>query len=173
MSTTVREPEKTKFTPAPEGLHRAVCVDVWDTWTEERPAQWGGGLVDKTRLIWQIDEINPEDGKPYGIAKKYTASLHEKANLRHDLESWRGRKFSEEELKGFDLDKVVGVCCQLQILHTTKKSVTYANIQSIMPLAKGQDKIVPSKDYVRKKDRKAEPGMDAEPIEDDDDSVPF
>ena len=45
-----------KFTPAPEGLHRAVCCDVWTIWTEERPAQWGGGLRDMTRLVWQIDQ---------------------------------------------------------------------------------------------------------------------
>ena len=87
MSTTVREPESKDFTPAPQGLHRAVCADVWPIWTVERPETWGGGLQDKTLLVWEIGEINPENGKPFAVAKRYTASLHEKANLRHDLES--------------------------------------------------------------------------------------
>lgn len=173
MTTTVREPESKDFTPAPQGLHQAVCVDVWDIWTEKRDEKWGGGIVDKTLLVWEIDEINPEDGRPFVVAKRYTASLHEKANLRHDLESWRGRAFTKDELKAFDLENVLGANCQINVVHNTKKDKTYANIASIVPLAKGQNRMVVSKEYIRKKDRKKD-GTQREPGQDDDqDSAPF
>jgi len=174
VSTTVKEPEQREFTPAPEGLHQAVCADVWPIWTEPRPEEWGGGLQDKTMLVWHIDEINPTDGKPYAVFKRYTASLHEKATLRHDLESWRGRKFSPEELKSFDLERLIGVNCQIQVLHKAgKNGKVYANAVSIVPAGKNQQKLVVAKDYERKKDRKPDT-PNAEPMEDESgDRVPF
>ena len=41
------------------------------------------------------------DGKPFLVRRRYTASLHEKSALRKDLESWRGRAFTNVELDGF------------------------------------------------------------------------
>jgi hypothetical protein len=147
---------------------------VWDVWTEERSAQWGGGLRDVIRLVWEIDELGA-DGQPFTVSQKYTASLHEKSRLRHDLESWRGRKFTTEELKGFDVENVLGANCQINVVHATKEGKTYANIASIVPQAKGQARMAVSKTYVRKKDRKEEtkgrePGQDEE---DDSAGPPF
>lgn len=152
MSVFVREPES-EFVPAPEGVYRAVCCDVWPVTTEEKPAAWGGGLRDVTRVVWEIEEINPKNGKPFSIGQKYTASLHEKAKLREHLESWRGKRFTTEELRKFDLEALIGVNCRLQILHTQKDGKTYANVNAIMPLGKTEQKIAVSKDYIRKKDR--------------------
>jgi hypothetical protein len=42
------------------------------------------------------------------IAKQFTLSLNEKANLRADLASWRGRDFTPEEIRGFDLKNILG-----------------------------------------------------------------
>jgi hypothetical protein len=183
MPTVVKEPEGKVWPLAPEGVHRAVCVDVHPVFTEDRPIQYGGGIVDRTRLVWQLEDVD-ENGVPYEVAQKVTASLHEKAKLRKLLESWRGRAFTPDELKGFDLDTVIGASCQLQLLHNvTKKdgkSKTYANIQAIMPLPKGSPKVVPAPGYVRKQDRAANPGQaqqssQHEPGFDDDEAmgVPF
>jgi hypothetical protein len=70
------------------------------------------------------------------ISKKYTLSLGEKANLRKDLQSWRGRSFSDDELAGFDLQSILGVNCMIQIIHTKKNDKVYANISVITPLLK-------------------------------------
>ena len=51
------------------------------------------------------------------IAKEYTVSLNEKANLRKDLESWRGKEIQPTELEGFDMTNLLGVQCTLQIMH--------------------------------------------------------
>jgi len=70
------------------------------------------------------------------IGKTYTVSLHENANLRGDLESWRGRPFTREELDGFDISKLLGVPCMVNVTHTDKNGKTYANIAAVTPLPK-------------------------------------
>jgi len=138
-----------EYTPAPEGLHAAVCVDVVDLGTVDGIY----GPKEKVRLYWQIEDLSPDDNKPFLLAKQYTKSLHEKSALRKDLETWRGRKFTQTELDAFDLEKLLGVSCQLQVVHAPKdEGGFYANVQAIVPLGKGMTAIR-AKDYVRKKDR--------------------
>ena len=45
---------------------------------------------------------------PMTINKSYTVSLHDKASLRKDLAAWRGKDFSDEEAKGFDVQYLEG-----------------------------------------------------------------
>ncbi len=154
---------KTDFVPAPEGLHQAVCVDVVDL--GEQPTVWGP--KHKVKLVWQIAQ-RMESGLPYLVSCRYTLSLHEKATLCQHLEAWRGRRFSDQELEMFDLEKLVGVNCQLQIIHNTKEDTTYANVQTIVP-AKGLTPIR-AENYVRERDRTEN---DNGYKTDDDDFVPF
>lgn len=178
--TTVREPEGKDFPLAPEGLHPAVCADVWEIWTEQQDERFGGGLVDKTRMIFQIDQTYKDektgDALRYEVAPMFTASLHEKANLRKFLKSWRGRDFTEEELKNFDLENVVSVNCQIQVIHNISgKGKKYANVAAIVPPRKGDEKLLVTSDFIRKKDRKKED--EGPPTEEEftatDDDVPF
>ncbi len=76
---------------------------------------------------------------PMTVNKEYTLSLSKKANLRRDLESWRGRQFTEDELKGFDVAKIVGQPCLLTITHKLSGAgKTYAAISSVTKPMKGQ-----------------------------------
>lgn len=177
MSTRVRRPEGKEFPLAPEGLHSAVCADVWDVWTEPQKEEFGGGDVDKTRLIWQLDKMDSE-GKPYEVAMMYTASLHEKAKLCQHLESWRGRAFTEEELNDFELENVIGVNCQLQIIHKiSARGKKYGVVQTIVPARKDDVQLRVTEDFIRHKDRKKDD--EKQPYEGDsnfqatDDDVPF
>jgi hypothetical protein len=119
---------------APAGMHRAVCVDVIDMGLKQ--TQWG----EKPKLVlrWQLP-LKAGDGSLHLVQKWYTKSLHEKAALRHDLESWRGREFTKEELKGFDVEKLIGINCQVLIVHkkSTDGQQTWANVQAITPAMKG------------------------------------
>ena len=176
----VKEPES-NFIPAPAGAHAAVCVDEIDLGYVANRFDPDADDVLTVRLVWQIAE-DMSDGKPFLIKKEYRASLHEKAGLRKDLESWRGRPFTEAEKAGFDLENVVGVPCMLNIIHKTgSKGGTFANIAAVMPLPKGMTKIAP-RDYVRVKDRPADHQeskprklQDQQPasMDIDDDDVPF
>jgi hypothetical protein len=135
------------FVPAPEGLHSAVCVDLVDLGMQDTP--WGERH--KVLLIWEV-ACCMEDGRPFTVRKRYTASLHEKSNLNKDLKAWRGRPFTAEELAGFDIEKILGAPCQVLVQHTEKDGSVYANVTAVMKAASGQ-KVVPSGQYVRVRDR--------------------
>jgi len=105
----------------------------------------------KVLVTWELpDETIEIDGAmmPRAISREYTLSLSTKANLRKDLEAWRCKKFDEAELKGFDLKNVLGKGCQLQVIHTSKGTDTYANISAIMGLPKGTKPNPPVNDLV-------------------------
>jgi hypothetical protein len=137
------------FVPAPEGMHSAVCVDALDLGEQETP--WGP--KHKVSLVWEI-AARMEDGKPFTVRKWYTASLNEKSNLYKDLCSWRGRDFTAEELKGFDIEKVVGAQCQVFVQHTQKDGQVRGNVRVVTKPA--GPKLTPSGHYVRVKDRQPE-----------------
>lgn len=167
------------FDPAPAGVHQGVCVDVIDLGVLDVTWQGKSKKQHKINVAWQITETR-EDGKPFLVFKRYTLSLSEKANLRKDLESWRGRAFTRDEEMGFDVESVIGANCLLNIQHNEVADKTYANVVSIMPLVKGMSKMAAA-DYVRKQDRPAdgtaeqhheEVGSQAPPTITDDD-IPF
>jgi hypothetical protein len=63
-------------------------------------------------------------------------SLNEKSTLYALLTSWRGKAFTPEELKRFDLGKIAGKPAFINVTHSVKGDRTYANLTSIMPLPK-------------------------------------
>jgi hypothetical protein len=147
------------FTPAPAGVHQAVCVDVIDLGMVESNFNGEKKVQHKLKIVWQLNETNEEAGRRFTTSKRYTASLHEKSSLRKDLQGWRGRPFTPEELRGFDLDNVLGANCQLNVVHAEREGSMFANVEAVMPLMKGMPKIAPE-NYVREQDRKPEPGTD-------------
>jgi hypothetical protein len=128
----------------------------------------------KINVAWQISELR-EDGKPFLVFKRYTLSLSEKATLRKDLESWRGKKFTRDEEMGFDVESIIGVNCLLNVTHNTVKDKVYANVASVTPLMKGMPTIN-AQGYVRKVDRTADDVPQTEPqppMDITEDDIPF
>lgn len=161
------------FAPAPLGVHSAVCCDVRDLGLLETTWQGETRTKHKILLSWQIAE-DRDDGKPWLCSKRYTLSLHEKSALRKDLESWRGRPFTEAELAGFDVETIIGVPCLLNITHRSVGDATYANVVGVTPLMKG---LVPMRvrEYVRWIDRAPTDTVHDEqpPIDITDSDIPF
>lgn len=173
MSYYIRE-EKKEFSRAPEGLHEAVCSRIVDLGLVDTPF----GKKHQLKFYWQIGEKEPETGRQFTVGRRYTNSFSPKAKLRQDLEVWRGRKFTPEELKGFDLETVIGKPCQVQIAHNVSaEGDTWANIQAIVPAAKGAVRLAVEDDYMgtppgRVETNGATPAAAAsEPT--DDDEIPF
>jgi len=71
---------------------------------------------------------------PLTISKSYTVSLHEKAGLRKDLAAWRGRDFTDEEAKGFDVSKLIGAYCMVNVTTSESNGKTYSNVAGLTPL---------------------------------------
>lgn len=131
------------FTPVPAGNHVGRCYRVIDLGTQTTEWQGKKRKARKVMIAFELfgedDEGIPlqmEDGRPFSISKRYTLSLSEKAILRADLESWRGRSFTDDELAGFDLKHLLGVYALVNVKHDTKDGKTYANIASLSPLPK-------------------------------------
>lgn len=145
MALTAKKTEGGDYTPVSQGLHQGVCFMLMDLGTQFN--EKFGKSAHKILIGWEIPDERIEiekDGQkknlPRAISKQYTLSLHEKAQLRKDLESWRGKAFSEPELDGFDLTKLLGQNCMVQVIHKTKDNKTYANVSNIVSMPKGMPK---------------------------------
>ena len=144
MPLTASAKSGSTSTPAPAGTHIARCVQVIDLGTQVDDGQFGRKIQPKLRLTWELPNelhvFKEENGEePFVVGKEYTLNLGDKSNLRKDLESWRGRPFTAEELEGFDVSKLLGAACMLNIIHKNKKdgSGVFANIAGISPMMKG------------------------------------
>ena len=146
MGLMAKAKGESTFTPVSEGLHPAICSGVVDL-----GMQPGSDMFPKPKrqVYLRFDCVDEQieyekDGKalsgPARCGATYTLSLGEKSKLRPLLESWRGKKFTDAELDGFDVSRLLGAPGQVQILHTHKNGNTYANVQTIVPFPKGVDK---------------------------------
>jgi hypothetical protein len=71
------------------------------------------------------------------IGKTYTLSLNERATLRGDLEAWRGRSFSKEELAGFDVANLLGKACMVTVTHAERGGRMRDNVSGVAGVPKG------------------------------------
>jgi hypothetical protein len=120
------------FENPPQGVHQAVCVDVVDMGDVENKQY--GKIQHKCRVVFQI-EAKMADGRPFIASRRFTVSLDERSALRPFLEMWRGKAFTPDELKGFELDNLIGANGMVQILHSTEGEQTYANITAVFSAA--------------------------------------
>jgi hypothetical protein len=136
------------FKPVPQGTHVAICNMVVDLGKQRR--EWQGQEkiqpqvfirweLPNERLEWTDKDGNKKEG-PMVIGQTYTVSLGDRANLRRDLEAWRGRAFTPEELAGFDIANLIGKPCMVTVTHTEKQGRTYANVASVSGIPKGMTK---------------------------------
>jgi len=148
MGLTAKVTGGTDLAPIEAGVHLAVCYGIYDLGTHHDDIY--GKDKHQIVILWEVPDTRIEverEGKrvnlPRAISSKYTLSLGEKARLRKDLESWRGRPFNVDELEGFDLRNVLGKSCQLSIVHITKNDRTFAGISAIMGLPRGMKPVAP------------------------------
>lgn len=138
----IAENNSTPRVNIPAGNHIARCIEMIHIGTiMETTGQFAGKFMNKVRLSWETPDELYDFGKgmqPFIISKEFTLSMSEKATLRKMLESWRGKAFSDEQAKAFDITVLLGKPCMLSVIHkVSKKGSTYADISSIASLPKG------------------------------------
>jgi hypothetical protein len=128
-----------EFEKCPEGNHLAVCYEVIDLGTQEVTWEGETRYQRKIWIGWETSSEQMEDGKPYVIGRRYTLSSHEKSTLRKDLESWRGKKFSDDDIAQFNIRNLIGCACFLNVVHAAGKTSDriYANVTNVVALPKG------------------------------------
>lgn len=144
----------TNFEPIEAGSYPARCYSMIHIGTVNENFQGEIKTMNKVRITFELPTelkvFKEENGEqPHVISKEFTLSLHEKATLRAFLKNWRGQDFTEEEAKSFDIEKLIGAPCMLNITHKKSKdgTKTYAEIGSVSKLPKGlacPDQINPS-----------------------------
>lgn len=124
------------FKIAPAGNHLARLYSIIDIGHQETVWKGDTKIMHKVVFTWELhgedNEGQPlatDDGKPLIVSKRYTVSLGDQSTLRKDLESWSGKKMTEEDRKGFDLKTLLGKFCMLSVVHS--EDGKYANISSI------------------------------------------
>lgn len=130
------------FERTPAGMHLARCYRIVDLGTQKSEYMGQVKYLRKIMIGWEIhgtrDDGSPilmADGRPFAIFKNYTLSWSEKANLRLDLQSWRGQPFTSEEMRRFDLKTILGVWCMLNIIERQgQNGKTYSNVNGITPV---------------------------------------
>lgn len=153
---------KTKFPPHPEGSYAARCVDVWDPWTVESTyPDSKGKLIDKTRLVFITDEVNPETGEPWEVSEVLNVTMgsaEKPSRARERFTAWRGKSFTDDEARKFDWESLVGKPAYITVVHNRDKAgKVWANLGSISPLPKGVPAPAVPSSYTRKKDRERVP----------------
>ena len=132
---------ETKKEIVPSGTHVARCYSMIHIGTVEWEWQGETKYSNKIRVTFELPhEMRDFSGeqKPMVISKEYTLSLHEKSNLRRDLEGWRGKSFNNKELAHFDITNLISKECNISVIHKTSKSGNeFAQIGSISGITKG------------------------------------
>lgn len=128
----------------PSGAFIGRCYSLIDLGTQRSEGQFGIKDQHKIQIGWELfgedDDGQPLtvefDGKvmPMTIKKSYTVSLHEKAALRRDLASWRGKDFTDEEAKAFDVTKLIGAYCMVNVTTSENNGKTYSNVAGLTKL---------------------------------------
>lgn len=132
------------FKRVPPGAYIGRCYSLIDLGTQLTSGQYGEKMQHKIRIGWELfgedEQGNPltitVDGKemPLTISKSYTVSLHEKSSLRKDLAAWRGKDFTEEEARAFDVSRLVGAWCMVNCTQSETNGKTYTNVAGLTPL---------------------------------------
>lgn len=170
MPIMAKESSGEQFSDCPIGVAPAIACDVVDLGEVKTPFKHDKGpkagqdkWAHQIAIVFQVDaeevdeatgEATPvrrTDGLMHRLSKYYTLSLSELSNLRKDLDRWRGKAFTDDELSnGWDVENVIGAQCRLNIM-LSDKGKPY--IESVLPRDRRDPKLVLDP-YEREKDRK-------------------
>lgn len=124
--------------PVPAGTHLGMCYRFIDMGTQKTEYQGQVKMTRRVMISWLIPDELMSDGKPFSAHKTYAWSMHEKATLRHDLESWRGMAFTPDDFGKFDTKNLLGKPCMLTVTQETKPDGrVFSNVSSVGKPMKG------------------------------------
>ena len=147
MPIYAEKKDSNDFQQVEPGTYVARCYSMIEIGTIETEFNGEKKKAHKVNITWELPTeqaiFHKENGpEPFVVSKTYTLSMHEKSTLRKDLESWRGKGYTEEEAKRFDITKLLGQSCILSVIHQpgkTDPTKNYVAISSISKMMKGQE----------------------------------
>ena len=103
------------FEQVPTGTHNAICYKLVDAGTSLNEYQGEISKKHNVFIFWELPELRMADDRPMSINCQYTLSLNKLSKLRQHLQAWRNKSFTEEELNSFDLTKILGTTCKVDV----------------------------------------------------------
>lgn len=128
------------------GTYIGTCIRFIDLGTQQREYMGEKKIGHEVLVVWELTDELMSDGRPFAMSKFYRWSMHEKANLRKDLEAWRGKPFEAKDFEGetaFNTRKLLGQPAMIGVVEYTKKNgEKSAKVDSVSKIMKG---LTPSK----------------------------
>src|SRR5262249_51879996 len=112
----------TAFETVPPGTYLGICYQIVDLGHQKTTYNGEVRQVHKIRMSWELPHETMADGRPMAVSKEYTFSLSKNAHLRSDLEAWRAKPFTDEELGNVDLAKLLGFPAFITVVHKEGKN---------------------------------------------------
>lgn len=98
------------FEDLPLGMRDAILANYFDVGIHE----YEGKQTQRVVLLFELADRRT-DGKRFLLGKEFNASLSSKSSLYAFLCDWRGVGFSPEDLKAFQMDRLLGKPATLQL----------------------------------------------------------
>jgi hypothetical protein len=135
-----------EFVLAPEGTHLAICNAIIDLGMQPGSKMY----PQPKRRVYIRFEIPGEqveyekDGQtitgPMVVGATFTCSMGKKSKLRQFIEGWFAKPFpSDDAASDFDLTKLLGRACLVNIAHNVSGDRVFANIASASPPLKNME----------------------------------
>ncbi len=127
---------KPSIPPLEPDVYIAVCtmvIDIGQQYSESFKK-----VENKLLIAFDIPDVLIEiDGemKPRQLSRRYTYSSNPKGNLYKLLCSWLNKKFSEDDVREFEMFNLLGRGCQVQV--TVSEDGKYNRIENVMALPRG------------------------------------
>jgi hypothetical protein len=124
-----------------QGNYRAVLYRIVYIGTVEGEYKGQKKSNFKVHLTWELSDERKvfkegDEAKPYVISQTFTFSMGDKSNLRPIVTGMIGG-LTEADAINFDLDKLLGKACMLQVSHGESETGKFKYVLSTAQLPKG------------------------------------
>lgn len=120
--------KKQEYTPHPEGIFPAVCVDVIDLGLRE--VRHDDKVSLKRMLKFVFETTHRDNGSAVFVSRMFTATLGNASNLADFISKWRGKPLEPGET--IDTDSFIGKSATLVISQRkTDDGRLFSNIDAI------------------------------------------
>lgn len=149
----IKDRAKPTIPPVAPGTYTAICVHAIEIGEQMTTFQGSKSYKNQVmycfELVGEFIEINGEK-QPRVLSKTFNIPKNQKSEnsgLRKFVESWQGKKYTNDDWAEFDTNDVVGLECMIGVV--LNDTGEYANIDSVMGLPKGMSAGQPQSSLIR------------------------
>lgn len=146
----IKDRAKPTIPPVAPGTYTAICVHAIEIGEQLVKFKDKSNYIKQVMYVFElVGEFIEVDGEkqPRTLSRTFNFSKSEKSSLRKFVESWHGKKFSNEEFAWFDTNDMVGKEAMIGVV--LNDTGEYANIDSVMGIPKGMSVGQPQSKLIR------------------------